>query len=109
MVDIDSLESRNHYIQISLQNVIDDQRKVEKKWTFEKLKANPKCSHLLKIKKVAVSSIGLITVENSTLQSGTEYSVKILQKEYCSAFSNPDMINLNSIAESNPEHTLCDV
>lgn len=35
--------------------------------------------------------------------------MKILQKQYCFVFSDPDMINVYSSDESNLEHALCDI
>lgn len=52
---------------------------------------------------------GHVIGENSTLQSGIEDMVEIPQEQYGSDINILDMVILNSIEESNLEHTLCDL
>lgn len=80
------------------------------KRTIDKLKANSKVFFsFAKKHKISVSSFRPNVDENDMLKSSTKDMVEILQRQYCSAFSNRDMINVNSITESKPEYKMCNI
>ena len=74
------------------------------------IKLNPKVFFsFAKKRKIAVSSVGPLLDENNILHDDAKTMGEILQKQYCSVFSDPDMVDLDSICEVNPQHTLSDI
>ena len=104
------LELEKYHLQNSMKSVIINQRAAEEAWAIEKIKHNPKVFYSFANKhRTAVSPIGPLVDEDSTLHNDAPKMAEILQKQYCSVFSDPTAVDLAGINEANPHHKISDI
>ena len=97
------LELEKSRLQNSMKSVIINQRAAEEAWAIEKIKHNPKVFYSFANKhRTAVSPIGPLFDEDSILHNDAKELAEILQKQYCSVFSDPTAVDLGSISEPTP-------
>ena len=89
---------------------ITKQRTAEEKWVIEKIKLNPKVFYSYANKhRTAVSPIGPLVDNEGTLHHDAKAMAEILQKQYCSVFSDPADIDTRELNEISPQHSITDI
>ena len=85
-----------------MKTLINKQRAAEENWAIEKIKLNPRVFYAFANKhRTAESPIGPLTDANNVLHSDDTEMAEILQKQYCSVFSDPTEVDLCSFSEVN--------
>ena len=92
---LSTLNKKRAFIEMQIKKDIQNQRSVEEAKVIEKIKTNPKAFYAFAKRSYEYRSpVGPLKDCNGVLQSDPQIMASILQKQYSSAFSDPEKANL---------------